>query len=217
MAVAPTESIFKRIVTGHDVEQVTLKLFKRWFGTYLSEVERQHGITAGTLARPRGWSIAPSFDKWPEDQLPAIVVVSVGLADVPVKDGRGTYRAKWDMVIGAVCSARTQEESRLMSMFYIAALGTLLDQRPSLEAGAVGLDWLDEDYTVLEFDDTRSVSAGAGRFHIQFDNVRSTRAGPLAPDEPLDPDTLPWPDDQAVELVDIDVLNVLVDEDLPQL
>lgn len=214
MAVA--ESIFRPIVTGYDVEQVVMALFKRWFGTYLSEVERQHGLVAGSLKRPVGWVIAPSFDKWPEDQLPAVVVVSIGLSETPVKNGEGRYRAKWDIVAGAVCSARTQQESRLMSMFYVAALGALLVQRQSLDSAGTGVDWMDEDYTILEFDDERSVAAGAGRFQIEFDNVRSSRAGPGEPDEPLDPDTDPWPPDATVQLVDVDILNFLVDEPEPQ-
>ena len=197
---APPETIFERIVTGWDVEQWVMNHLKKWFSTYLSEVERQHGVAAGTLERPRGWVIAPSFDKWPEDQLPAVVVISIGLADVPRKGGDGKYRARWDIVCGSAFSARTQAESRLGSMFYVSALGTLLGQKPALEVGALAVDWLDEDYTILEFSDERTLSAGAARFQVEFDDVRTTKAGPANPDAPLpgtgptDPlDTLPYP------------------------
>ena len=190
-----------------------MALFKRWFGTYLCEVERQHGVAENTLTRPRGWVTAPSFDKWPEDQVPAVVVVSIGLAEQPLKDGSGRYRAKWDIVAGAVFSARTQQESRLGSMFYIAALRALLVQRPSLDSGGIGVEWLDEDYTVLEFNDERSLAAGAGRFQLEFDDVVSARAGPLDTDEPQD-ECAPWSPWSIVQEVDVDVFNVKVDEEI---
>ena len=99
-------SIFGRIVTGDDVETWALNLFRRWMGTYLAEVERQHGLQAGHWQRPRAYVRVLSFDKWPEDQLPAVMLVSAGIAGPPIKHGDGKIAARWLLGLGVLCSAR---------------------------------------------------------------------------------------------------------------
>jgi hypothetical protein len=197
-------SIFGQIVTGWDVEQWVLDLLERWTSTYMSEVERQHGMVAGTLARPRSFVRTISFDKLPEDQLPAVMVISTGLAGPPKTSGE-TIRASWAVGIGVVCSARTQDEAKRNASFLTAALRDLFKQRPSLDGHALGTDWAIEAYDDLTFDDTRSLAGGRLVFAIEVGDVVSVNAGPATPDVPLDPDTLPWPDWQQVEEVDLDV------------
>jgi hypothetical protein len=198
-------SIFGPIVTGYDLEVWTLQLCRKWFGTYLSEMERQHGLTAGTFKRPLSYTVAPSFDKFPEDQLPAIVLVSAGLAEQPAKQGDGNMHGRWDLLAGGIVSARRQDEAHAMAQFYCGALRWLLIQRPSLDGHAQGVVWMDEDYTMLEFDETRSLAAGVARFTVEVENVSNAKAGPLTPEEPLDPDTLPWPPWQTVDDVIVEV------------
>lgn len=201
-------SIFGPIVTGHDVEQWCLALLKRWTGTYLAEVERQAGLVAGDLARPRAYVITPTLDRWPEDQLPAVLLVSPGLAERPVKDGGGYYRARWEMAAACHVSARTELEAHAMAQRYTAALMRLFIQRPSLDGKANGVDWLEESYDQLDHDSTRSLAVGFARFTVQADNIALANAGPATPSDPLDPDTQPWPDWPLVETVDVDVENV---------
>jgi hypothetical protein len=91
MTTAPFTSAIGPIVSGHDVEQATLAVLRRWMPTYLAEAERQTGRVVGSLPVIRGWTVATTFDKWPEDQLPAIVLISPGLASPPDADGSGEY------------------------------------------------------------------------------------------------------------------------------
>jgi hypothetical protein len=208
-------TIFGPVVTGGDVEQWCLDLLRKWSGTYLSELERQHGYVAGTLQRVRAWLTAPSFDKWPEDQLPAVVLVSVGLMEPPLREGDGRYRGRWGMSLGVVCSARTQELSHEQSMLYLAAHRAILLQRPSLEGHAAGISWLDEDYTSLPYDDVRSLGAGTAAFSIEVRGITLGDAGPVTPDDPLAPDTAPWPDWPTADTVDVTVGNVPPPQPLP--
>lgn len=208
MSVNPdaTGSIFGRIVTGADVEQWTLALLRRWLGTYLSEVERQHGLVPPTWQRPRSWTIAPSVDKWPEDQLPAIVLVSTGVSDVPLKDGRGRYATLWEMGLGCIVSARRQDEAHRLAMHYGAALYTLLVQRPSLDGLAQGTTW--EGFAIedeLDYDDTRSLSIGVAAFSVLVEDTVSANAGPITPETPRDPETDPWEDWPRVETTEVAV------------
>lgn len=216
MTLVETETLFERIVTGYDVEQWVVALLKRWSSTYLSELERQHGYIAGTLARVRGWTLAPSFDNWPEDQIPGVLVVSPGLVPPPSKDGYGVYRARWRIDVGCICSARTEQQSHEHAQLFIAAHKSIIAQRPSLEGHASAADWLDENYDPLSFDDTRSLYAGYAGFSIEVDDVLTTGAGPITPDDPLVPDTDPWPLAPQVATHDVEVDNYGIDESLPQ-
>jgi hypothetical protein len=209
-------SIFERIVAGVDVEAWTLQTLRVWSSTYIAELERQHGIDAGTLPRIRAWQPAPSMDKWPEDQLPTVVVMSLGTAERPLKDGDGTYRARWQINLACICSARREAEARANGMLYIAAHKALLLQRPSLGGNATGIDWLDEDYTQIAFDDQRTLFAPQAAFVVEVPDVVTTKAGPTAPDEPLEPDTDPWPDWPTVLTHQELVENFPVEEPLPQ-
>lgn len=200
---APT--IFERIVTGRDVELWIIDTCQKWSSTYLSEVERQHGYVAGTFPRVRSWVTAPSLDNWPEDQLPSIVVVSLGIAELPLKGGDGRHRARWGINIACICSARMEAQAREQSMLYLAAHRALLLQRQSLEGNTDGVQWIDEDYTQLVYDDARTLAAAQAAFTVDVDNVVSSGAGPVTPDDPLDPDTDPWPLPPNVDTYIIDV------------
>jgi hypothetical protein len=207
-------SIFGRIVTGYDVEQAVLAVLQRWSSTYIAELERQHGITACSIARVRGWSLAPSFDKWPEDQVPGVLVVSTGAA-APIRHGDGTYRATWAVELGCVVSAQTQQLSRELAMLMLSAHKAIIVQRPSLEGFADGTRWLAESYTALPFDDTRSLYAASATLAIDVEDVLTSLAGPVTPDNPpADPCApfAPWP---TVETVDVEVDNYPPPTSLP--
>jgi hypothetical protein len=208
-------SIFGAIVTGADVEGWCLETLKQWSPTYLAELERQHGRTAGELQPVRAWVTVPSFDKWPEDQLPAVLLLSVGIAAPPLKRGDGRYRARWQMGLACICSARTQELSHELAMLYLAAHRAILLQRPSLGGHAAGINWLDENYDDLPLDDLRSLSAGQAIFTVEVEGVVSGDAGPLSPDQPLTPATDPWPDWPTAATVEVTVEGVEAPAPLP--
>ena len=208
---------FGPIVTAGDVEGWTLDLLQRWFSTYLAEVERQHGYSGHDLPRPKGWALGPSFDKWPEDQVPGVLVSSRGTLDPPRRHGDGAFTARWGIEPGVVCSARTQNEAHQLAALYGAAVRWLMIQRPSLDGYAAGTAWLGESYDDLGYDDSRSLYAVRELFAVQVDEVAYSDAGPVTPDAPLTPDdTLPWPPWQEVATVEIKVDNTPADQPLPE-
>lgn len=217
MSVLDDTTIFRRIVTGADVEGWCLDLVKRWLSTYLAEVERQHGVPAGTWQRPRAYVVAPSLDKYPEDQLPCILLISVGLAERPLRNGDGRFRTLWQMGLACVCSAATMAETHRMAHHYGAALYALFNQRPSLDGKADGVDWLDYDVgDTIDYDDQRSLAAGIASFTVQVDAAVSAGAGPVTPGDPLTPDTDPWPDWPDAETVDVKVEHHPPPDPLPE-
>lgn len=208
-----TTTLYERIVTGNDVEQWVVALLKKWSCNYLVELERQHGYEPGTLPGVRGWALGPTFDKWPEDQIPGVLVVSPGLVPPPTRDGYGVYRARWRIDVGCICSARTQQQSHEQAMLFVAAHKAIVVQHPSLEGWATGMQWLDESYDPLTFDDTRSLYAGYASFAIEVDDVLTSLAGPTG--DPHEPCTDPWSPEVVVETVDVEIDNYTIDEPLP--
>jgi hypothetical protein len=200
-------TIFERIVSGADVEDWCEQLVRTWISTYLAEKERQDGLTAGMIPRPRGWTVAPDVNKWPEDQLPAIVFESTGIPELPRKDGGGRYRARWALRITTVVSARDERSSRRLASRYTAALRALFTQRPSLDGNANGVDWVAEAYNELSFDDQRSLGHGTVALLVEVDDVTTAGAGPATPAEPLSPDIDAWPDWPTVKTADVDVVG----------
>jgi hypothetical protein len=200
-----SDTIFGPIVSGGDVEDWTFAVLKRWSCTYLAEIERQHGLTPGCLPEPKGWVPAQSFDKWPEDQLPGLIVVSTGTTEAPVKTGEGSYRARWAIRLGVICSGATQAQSRRLAQLYLAAHSLILIQRPSLEGHANGVVWLGEDYTQIAYDDTRSLSSGEALFSIEVDGVRVADAGPITPSDPQATCEEPWEPWSTIHLVEVQV------------
>src|SRR5215472_7746956 len=92
----PTQpSIFGRIVSTVDIEGWVLTTLRTWSSTYIGEMERQYGLAAGTLPRIRAWRTAPSMDKWPEDQLPCVVVQALGTSELPLMGGDGAYTGRF--------------------------------------------------------------------------------------------------------------------------
>ena len=203
MSAAPT--IFGRIVAGADVEDWCEQLVRTWISTYLAEKERQAGIEAGTLPRPRGWVVAPDLNKWPEDQLPALIFRSIGFPAPPRKGGDGKLLARFEMRVSAVVSARTEQDSHRIASHYTAALRALFVQRPSLDGHANGVTLLTEEYGELAYDDQRSLGAGTVAFLIDVEDVTTAGSGPTTPAAPLDPAIDPWPDWATVKTVDVDV------------
>jgi hypothetical protein len=180
------------IVSAFDVEAAALATLKKWSSHYLAECEAQHGRVRGSLPRVRSYTTANSFDKWPEDQLPCVLLVSPGTAQPPEVEGNGRYRAFFSLGIAAIVSTRDMVETEEVAKLYVAALRTCLVQQRSLGGFAAGVEWLDETYDDLPSDDARSLGAGQAIFTIEVSDISRRYAGPKEPPEPdIDPD----PDD----------------------
>lgn len=193
------------IVTGRDVERAALALLKRWSGTYLAECERQRGRPLGSLPRIRTYTTASEFEKWPEDQLPTLLLISPGLVEQPLPDGAGVYRAKFALGVAVVVSAATMNDTAELAKLYCAAMRSALLQHQSLEGFASGIEWLDENYDDLPSEDTRSLGAGQAIFAVEVAGISRRWNGPKTPSEPPDPDTLPLPTDPYAERVVVEV------------
>lgn len=191
------ESIFKPIVTRQEVEMAALNTLKLWFDTYLAEVERQKGLDVRQLPRPRSYIRKNEFDRWPEDQIPAIIVISPGLVGPPSGTGSGSFRGDWQLGVAVITEGQDNDNTRDLVGYYTAAIRALILQRPSLGGFAMGVTWEDERYDdISDTEVGRTMASGQVVFQVTVEDLVSTKAGPVTPDTPpvTPPDDSPtWP------------------------
>jgi hypothetical protein len=191
--------VYGRIVTGNDLERSALDLLRAKLPEYVGEVERQHGQTPGKRQTPRGYIVASQFAKWPEDQLPVVVVISPGVTGPPRRAGDGRTLASWALSAGVINSAAHIEKVRENALDYVAAIRTLLAQEQTLGGLATAVDWIDEDYIPpFPYGQSRSLFGAQAIFTVTVDDVVSYGRGPggpwgppPAPDDPTD--ATRWP------------------------
>jgi hypothetical protein len=198
--VSTTDSAFGPLVAGSDIEDRLQATLQRWLASYLYEIERLHQITPGTLPAPRSWVRSSAIEKFPEDQLPAVMIGSPGLTDAPVADGTGHYMATWRVLLGVEIVAGPNRRALELARLYTLALrGAALQQQqdPGVTGpSVVRIDWLDERYDELDTIDDRSVCVGICELGVQAAEVLRRAGGPLEPliaPQPPDPTSPTWP------------------------
>lgn len=204
-------NLFGQIITAGMVERAMVASLNQWMDTYLGQIERLETDDTGALAypadgieRPRGIITHSEFEKWPEDQLPFIVVMVSGLAGAPERHAQGNYRAEWTCAVAAIVSASSpdgtgQDATRRLSLAYGAAIRAAVLQHKMLKSAlypagfATGLSWQDETYTDVPALAERSMAAARVTFTVAVDNAVTEQAGPRAPLSPADVDPGNWP------------------------
>ena len=200
-------SLYGRLISALDVEQALAARVTARFGDYLHEVERQHGLELDALPAPRAVLIAP--ERFPEDQLPAIVVGSPGTADLPAATGQGLYAVRWELVL-TIHVAAADGALKLVKL-YALALRALAVQQPS--PLFMGVDWVNERYRPSNLVGGRSYCTADVTLEVQVPDVTDRHAGPPDdPDWPVDsglPESPEWPVSQSA---DAELVKVPIDE-----
>ena len=177
MSVTTISAEVGPMITGNDIEQALIAVLKAWLPSYLAEAERQHGWPVGKTPAPRGYvQTGVALEKWPQDQLPCIVIMAGGINTKPRVEGSpGTLTAIWNVQVGAIFSSAWGDSSRAHSQLYAAAIRTCLIQRP-LESVRAEVDYQGEIYDLLDFDEGRTYSASVVSFAVNPE----TSVGPAA-------------------------------------
>lgn len=223
-------SIYGRVISDDMVEDSVLAVLQKWMDTELRILEEQLGLSvpaSGTkfYQRPRTWAVHNEFDNLPEESLPAIIVVSIGLDEAPTKDGRKKYRAYWNVGVGAIASAGgddAQMKSRRFAYRLGAAARASLVHRQSLDGalgGTVeGVDWIDGRNNEVASDMNRTLWATRQVFRVTIADVLTQSAGPNQPDAdppgPTDPIPPAW--DTIPDREHIHTTVTQTKEDLPE-
>lgn len=164
------------------LERAVIAHFKLWQDTYLAEIERLTDREPRTIPGMRSYSVKSELDKFPEEQLPAMVVVSPGVvADTIVKEGDGSYSAQWDLGIAVVSSARDEHATDDLRAYYGAAIRAVFLQHPAVGEVGVIAEWVDESYNDLPVDADRTVSVVQVLFRVQAEMIVEAAGGTREP------------------------------------
>ena len=186
IAAQPREGV---VFSAELLEQSCASLLAALLPAYGVAVADQLGWSAAP-APPRSYTCSAQLDRFAEDQLPAVVIVSPGTIGVPELHS-GTYDAVYGLVVGVYCSASTDRATHDLVRLWCAALRACLLQSPSLGGVASGLRFVDESYDQVDIEARRSLGAGICGFEARVNAIVDATAGPLTGLDP--PDGGPWP------------------------
>lgn len=183
-----------------DAEKAMLALLEAWLPSYLAEVERQHDLEPGILARPKFYGTSVEADHHPGEELPAIIVVAPGTDDAPMQEQGGVWSAWYQATVVAMVMTPNEIAVRELAGYYAAAIRGAVLQHASIGGIADATWWLGEEFQG-EPGAQRNRTRGAClvHFRIRITGVVDSARGPATPnDDPLD--AYPgWPNVQLVE------------------
>jgi hypothetical protein len=195
---------FGPILSAFEVEHALVACVRIWIRDYLAEMERQRGQAVEGMPWFRSIVVAGAPEKWPEDQLPALLVSSPGLAETGTRrgievHGDGGYVARYR--VDAVCevSARGNRQAIRLARVYAAAVRALLIQQPLRKPSNPPpwlrrVEWTGEDFTLRDWTVDRTRCAGRVSFVVEVADVMTRGLGPRQPYyQPAEPTEPPEP------------------------
>lgn len=216
-----------------DTEQAVVKVLAKWMPSYVVAAAKRFatagyfGLDAGQMDtlladyklpfRPRGISVAKSFEDWPIDALPHLQVLSPQWDKVG-GDQEGDH-FKYQVHVACIVGAQDHDDTRLIRACYEDAIVGVLRQHQSLEGFAAGIDVISGGPTLLsEIDekDSRMFSGSLAIFEVLVMGVLDPRNGPAEPD-PLPDDgdgvpPVPYPPGPVLDNEDLITATVVGEE-----
>jgi hypothetical protein len=192
-------SIYERIITDDQVEDAVMETLKKWLSTELRVIEEDLGLVAGHYQRPQSWGVHGDFDKFPEEAMPSVIVISLGAADVG-REGNKKIRTAYDIAVAVFASSTDFNKSRLFAYRLSGAAKAVMIHRQSLDGaldGTVrGVNHTGGQNGEMPVDGERTVWASRQTYSVEVANTITMSAGPSAPDStpPPDPDPSTPPD-----------------------
>lgn len=198
-----TGSVFGEIVVASQIEDAFIAALKKWFPSYLSEIERNLSLQPHLLVAPRNYTNRNSFDAEKAEEIPKVVVISPGLAGQPQFVGRSrTYTAPWRVGVGVMTAAKTEDLANTMVKSYAAAArGIILKSGAftNVDLGIRDVSWTNESYDdILIPDPVQLYKAAAIEFQVIIESVVAKGVGPAVPT--VEAETYPQ-----VETVDVEL------------
>lgn len=190
------------LFSPHQIEEAVLAALQRRLPFYIEEALNQHGVK---LPEIESWGLVDEHvDRWPEQKLPALVVVASGTArgGDPEEYGGGWYRAGWSLAVVVAVEHAQRVEARRIAQVYGAVVRGVLLQKRSLGDGSRVARWTGE-LNPFEANAKATRAASENFFLVTQDEVVNWQLGPKT----VDPgDTPPGLDPEITEIqVDAEV------------
>lgn len=195
---------FPNFLTGRHVESAIIATCVKWGEEWLAEAERQFGLAPHTLpvlAEGQFTTTSATFEKYPEDQLPAALVIAAGLAGKARREADRSFTAPVGIGIGfLVSTGHGADANRELASIYSATYCELLLRHPlepAFDGTIVKLDeiiWEDERYGDVPGQREKVLGGSRIIFTFWVKNFRDAHGGPPDRTDPRpDPYGVPTP------------------------
>jgi hypothetical protein len=195
---------FPHMLSGRHVEQAVIETCVKWSEEFIAETERQFGIPAHSVPVPtegQYTSTSQTFEKWPEEETPAVLVLAPGLVGKPRREADRSLTAPVAVGLGfLVGTGHGSAANRELAQFYAAAYSELMLRIPlilqGIPLGVESVEYLDERYNDIPGNRERMLAAARLVFSVGVKNWRSLKGGPPEPDPRPNPYVDPpaeWP------------------------
>lgn len=212
----PKAADFGPLVINTDVDEAVIGMLSLWMPTYMSQVERERGMTVGYLDRPHEESYANVLDddEFPDYRLPAVLVTTANTQDTD-KDGDGFYYAAFNVVVSAVVRGRTPAETRQRAALFEGCVRRVMVQADPTWDGEVRFMGANVAAVADPTGAGRYLAAGIGTYLVYVDKVVQAAVGPAGEPyaQPEDPDY--DPDAPYEELIKVGSVSIDVDGKSP--
>lgn len=197
MSTTSGTHVYGEYTGAHHVEAAILNTLWKWMPSYCYEVSREMEFPPDFLNPVRSWRVATNMERYPEDQLPGVILVNNGVPEPPIKHANETggdvYFAYWAVEIGIHVVAKGVKEKaspRAMTLarMYALAIRLLMIQQRDDE-GVMGMvDPLTEVPGVLNVEDDRTTCLSVCGFRVETPNWAEWGEGPIEPVYPPETD-----------------------------
>lgn len=205
------------VVAGQlTVERAMVATLKKWLPEYVVNAARRYcrepdsPITPEELEamlsaykfpfRPRGVTVAKSFEEWPVNALPHVQVLSPSWS--PNGGSQKGRSFKYRIHVADLVGAQQKDDTRLIRACYDDAILGLVTQHPGLGGVAAGVDVVGgggAEFDEVSEADSQTFQGGMTVFEVTLENVLDTTNGPIEPlpeEEGVPPE---WPADPTLE------------------
>lgn len=189
---------FGTLMSPRHIELAYIAHVSKWITTYIAESERQFGITARAVPVPQPGQFTvhrSEFEKWPEDETPAVLVIAPGLAGTPRREADRSLTAPIALAFGVIAAAGPTFEDQAAEIAQVIGLNIREIVR-NLKPDGIDIDsieLLDEQYGDVE---KRGLGSSRVIFRIWVKNWSPSRAAPIDRSDPPDDPYVPlstWP------------------------
>jgi hypothetical protein len=188
---------YEQLVPASDLEAAIRAQLVKWMPSYLWEIQRQQGDDPVAIAIPNSYVVTTDVSHMPEEQLPSILIATVGTTDPPMADGQGRYTVRWRVTVAALVAARGNRVALRLARLYAAGMRGVLIQQQALEGVSVRrIEWEGERYDTLDSINDRTICVAELSIIVEVSDVVTRHAGPLVPwiepEEVPDPESPVW-------------------------
>lgn len=199
-------SVFGSWVSPRHVEKAIIDHCVKWGETFIAEAERQFGIEPRSIPVPQEGqytTVRDTFEKWPEDQTPCVLIISPGVAGTGRMEADRTITGAVGIALGVIASSAFEGAGAETAQIIGVALRQLLLSTVPIEGIQLAEppELVQEGYGDIPASGERTMGSSRLGFVFHVKSWAAFGGGPLDRETPPDDPYAPPPDAPRVESV----------------